>query len=60
MENGATQNLGINYEGRTLKQFTLTSDVKVLKSMAAEYNGNSGGGIQFFSTELNKAIKPVN
>ncbi|MFN8266123.1 MAG: polymorphic toxin type 46 domain-containing protein [Chitinophagaceae bacterium] len=29
LENGTAKNLGISYEGRTLKQFTLTEDVKV-------------------------------
>jgi RHS repeat-associated protein len=59
LENGAAKNLGINYEGRSLKQFTLTEDVKVLKSTAADYKGNAGGGTQFFSTELKTKVTPI-
>lgn len=57
--------LGINTEGRSLKQFTLTSDVKVLESTAADYydkaTGNTykGGGIQYFNPEIKNNIKPV-
>ena len=59
LENGASQNLGMpDYAKRTLKQFTLTEDVKVLKSTAADYKGNAGGGTQYFSTELKVKIKP--
>lgn len=53
------QNLGINYEGRTLKQFKLTEDVRVLKSTAADYKANTGGGAQYFSTKIKSKIKPV-
>lgn len=57
LENGATKNLGLtSYEGRTLQQFTLTEDVKVLKSTAADYKGSAGGGTQFFSTELKSKV----
>jgi hypothetical protein len=55
-ENGSSQNLGIDYSKRTLKQFTLTEDVEVLKSTAADYKGFKGGGVQFFSTEAKKHI----
>jgi RHS repeat-associated protein len=59
-ENGATQNLGLNdYNKRTLKQFTVTSDIEVLQSTAGEYKGATGGGTQFFSTELKSNIAPV-
>ena len=59
-ENGAAQNLGLNdYNKRTLKQFTLTSDVEVLQSTAGEYKGAAGGGTQFFSTEVKNNITPV-
>lgn len=51
--NGTAKNLGITYEGRTLKSFTLTGDVKVLKSTASDIGGNAGGGVQYFSAELN-------
>ena len=59
LENGASKNLGIGYEGRTLKQFTLTEDVSVLKSTAGTLNGNVGGGTQFFSAELKSKIIPT-
>jgi hypothetical protein len=59
LENGTSKNLGIEYDGRTLKQFTLTEDVKVLQSTAADFNGNVGGGTQYFSTELKNKITPV-
>jgi hypothetical protein len=42
-----------------LKQFTLTEDVKVLKSTANDFNGNKGGGIQYFNPSLRSKIKPV-
>jgi len=58
LENGANKNLGISYEGRTLKQFTLTEDVKVLKSTAADYKGNAGGGTQYFNPELKTKVTP--
>ena len=57
-ENSA-KNLGINYEGKTLRKFTLTENVEVLKSTTRELKGNKGGGIQFFSTELKNKITPV-
>jgi RHS repeat-associated protein len=58
LENGAKQNLGIpdGYELRTLEQFVLNEDVKVLKSTAAEYKGQAGGGVQYFSAELKSKI----
>ncbi len=56
LENGASKNLGISYEGRTLKQFTLTEDVKVLQSTAANVGGASGGGTQYFSPNLKNNI----
>jgi hypothetical protein len=60
LENGAAKNLGLtSYEGRTLQQFTLTEDVKVLKSTAADYKGSAGGGTQLFSTELKNKIIPT-
>lgn len=60
LENGANQNLGLNdYANRTLKQFTLTEDVKVLQSTAGDYKGAQGGGTQFFSTELKDKIAPA-
>jgi RHS repeat-associated protein len=59
LENGASKNLGISYEGRTLQQFTLTEDVKVLQSTAADIGGNAGGGTQYFNTELKGKITPV-
>jgi hypothetical protein len=46
------------YANRTLKQFTLTKDVEVLKSTAADYKGNAGGGTQYFSAELKNNITP--
>jgi len=59
LENGAARNLGIpNYDTRVLKQFTLTEDVKVLKSTAADYKGNAGGGTQFFNPELKSKTVP--
>ncbi len=58
LSNGKARNLGISdYDNRTLKQFVLEKDVKVLKSTAADYNGNSGGGTQYFSTELKTMSK---
>ena len=57
LENGAAKNLGISYEGRTLQQFTLSEDVNVLQSTAAEFKGNAGGGTQYFSTELKNKIQ---
>lgn len=58
LENGAAHNLGMpgGYEGRTLKQFTLTKDTKVLKSTASKYQGQAGGGVQYFSAELRSRI----
>ena len=56
LANGAAKNLGMSYEGRTLQQFTLLEDVKVLKSTAAEYKGQTGGGTQFFSPELKSKV----
>jgi RHS repeat-associated protein len=59
LENGAARNLGIpDYDNRVLKQFTLTEDVKVLKSTAGDYKGNAGGGTQFFSPELKSKTVP--
>ncbi|MFH1119811.1 MAG: type VI secretion system tube protein TssD [Bacteroidota bacterium] len=55
-ENGSSQNLGIDYSKRSLRQFTLTEDVEVLKSTAADYKGFKGGGVQFFGTEPKKHI----
>jgi RHS repeat-associated protein len=60
LENGAAQNLGITYGDRTLIPYTLTEDVKVLKSTAADLGGNAGGGVQYFSRELKDKIIPVN
>ncbi len=57
-ENSA-KNLGISYEGRILKQFKLTEDVKVLQSTASDFKGNAGGGKQYFSTELKNNITPI-
>ncbi len=57
LDNGVSRNLGISYEGRTLKQFTLTEDVKVLKSTAADFQGQVGGGTQYFSTDLKNKVK---
>lgn len=59
LENGAAKNLGISYEGRTLQQFTLTNDVKVLKSTASEFDGKKGGGIQYFNPEIKNNITPI-
>ena len=50
--------LGISVEGRTLQQFTLNEDVKVLQSTAADLGGNSGGGVQYFSPELSTKVTP--
>lgn len=59
LENGAARNLGIgDYDKRVLKQFTLTEDVKVLKSTAGDFQGNAGGGTQFFNPELKNKIAP--
>lgn len=59
LENGAARNLGIpDYDTRVVKQFTLTEDVKVLKSTAGDHKGNAGGGTQFFSPELKSKIFP--
>jgi hypothetical protein len=55
-ENGASQNLGIDYSKRSLKMFTLTEDVEVLKSTAADYKGFAGGGTQYFGTEIKNHI----
>jgi hypothetical protein len=55
--------LGINTKGRTAKTFTLTKDVTVLQSTAADYTNKttgktySGGGTQFFSPDVKDAIK---
>jgi len=57
-ENSA-KNLGISYEGRTLKKFKLTKDVKVLQSTASEFEGAAGGGAQYFSPDLKTNITPV-
>jgi len=55
-----SENLGIgDYAQRVLKTFKLKIDVKVLKSTAAEFDGNAGGGTQFFSTELKNAVEEV-
>jgi RHS repeat-associated protein len=59
LENGAAQNLGMSYEGRTLRQFTLTKDVEVLQSTAAKYKGHAGGGTQYFSPEIKNNITEV-
>jgi RHS repeat-associated protein len=59
LENGSAKNLGINYEGRTLKQYTLTEDVEVLQSTAREYKGHAGGGSQYFSTALKNKVSEV-
>ena len=59
-ENGATQNIELNdYNKRTLKQFTLTSDVEVLQSTAGEYKVATGGGTQLFSTDIKNNITPI-
>lgn len=57
--NGASKNLGIKYSDRVLKKFKLTDDVEVLKSQAADFKGNAGGGTQLFSPNLKTNIKPV-
>ena len=60
IENGSARNLGIgDYDTRQLKQFVLNEDVKVLKSTAAEYKGNAGGGTQLFSTALKNNITEI-
>jgi hypothetical protein len=60
LENGTAQNLGLaDYGKRTLKQFTLTEDVKVLKSTASDLNGAKGGGTQYFSPEIKNKVAPV-
>lgn len=53
LENGAARNLGLpDHDQRVLKSFVLDKDVKVLKSTAETFEGNAGGGTQFFSAEL--------
>ena len=54
--------LGIKTKGRTPKIFTLSEDVKVLQSTAADYTDEasgavySGGGTQFFSPDIKNNI----
>ena len=48
-----------DYNKRQLKTFSLDADIKVLKSTAASYKGNDGGGTQYFSKELKNNITPV-
>lgn len=54
--------LGIDPTAKgTLKQFKLIEDVKVLQTTAADFEGNKGGGMQYFSPELkNKAVPAEN
>ncbi|CAF3303863.1 unnamed protein product [Rotaria socialis] len=60
MENGARQNLGLpDYEKRTIEQFSISKDVRVLESEASKLNGNRGGGTQYFSPEIKNNIKPL-
>ena len=58
LENGAKQNLGIgDYSDRTLKQFTVTEDTRVLQSTASDFKSNAGGGVQYFNPDLKKNIE---
>jgi RHS repeat-associated protein len=52
-------NIGKDVSNSTLKQYTLTKDVNVLQSTAAEYKGNAGGGTQYFSPELPANVTEV-
>jgi hypothetical protein len=57
LKNGGKQNLGIgDYSKRTLKQFTIKNDTKVLQSTASTIDGNAGGGMQYFSPKLRDNI----
>jgi RHS repeat-associated protein len=58
-EKNGSKNLGIEYNDRTLSQFTLTENVEVLESTTAKFNGNRGGGIQYFSVEMKNKIAPI-
>jgi hypothetical protein len=53
---------GINIEakGGGLKYFELTEDFEVLKSTCADFEGKNGGGIQYFSPELQAKTEIVN
>ena len=53
----SAKKLGINPDGRTLKKYILSEDVKVLKSTAADYNGAKGSGTQFFTKDNDKFIE---
>jgi hypothetical protein len=54
LKNGNKKNLGIDYKDRTLEQFKLTKDTKVLQSTAADLGGKKGGGTQYFGVDIQK------
>lgn len=51
--------LGISTEGRVLKTFELTEDVKVLQSTTKDIAGHAGGEIQLYNPELKEAAKEI-
>ncbi len=51
--------LGINTEGRILKSFELTSDVKVLQSTTQDIAGHAGGETQLFNPSLKNSVKEI-
>lgn len=54
-----TGKLGINTEGRTLKTFELTDNVKVLESKTIDIGGHKGGETQLYNPELKNNIKEI-
>lgn len=51
--------LGISTEGRVLKTFKLTEDVKVLQSKTKDIAGHKGGETQIYNPELKGKIQEV-
>lgn len=57
VENGANEDFEIgDYSKRELKSFVLNRNIKILKSTASNFNGNAGGGNQYFSPEIKNNI----
>jgi len=59
LKNGSKQNLGVSTDGRKLIQYKLKTSVEVLKSTAKKFEGNAGGGVQFFSKKLKEVIEVI-
>jgi RHS repeat-associated protein len=55
-----TCGINIQKKGGGLKYFELTEDVQVLKSTCADVAGSNGGGIQYFSPELQAKTVIIN